>query len=116
MSTFIKTFLSLFGKSGLKAIINALAETEFFQEAIQGIIMGRLKGLKDKEPELYATINGYALVTSKLPAILTDSEDDAKQLAELLALKNTFSGAAVASERVVEVFATDKKLKLKLGL
>jgi hypothetical protein len=116
MTAFIKTFLALFGKSGLRAIINGLAETQFFQDAVQGLIMARLKGLKEKQPELYATINGYAIVTSKLPAILTDDEDDAKQIAALLELKGTFEGASDASAKVVGVFTENKSLKLKLKI
>lgn len=88
MQAFLKTFFALFGKTGLKALINALASSAMFQDLVHGLIMKRLEGIKETRPELYTTVNGYVTAVSKIPAVFTDENpNDVEQLAQLLRLQ-----------------------------
>ena len=93
MNAFIKTFLALFGKTGLKALINALVGTPMFKDLVKGLIMGRLAGLKDKYPQLYQTLDGYATAVASIADVTTDDNGaDVDQIAALFALEAHLKG------------------------
>jgi hypothetical protein len=113
MQTFLKMFLSMFGKAGLKALINTLAGSSMFQEFVHGLIMKRLEGLKEKYPALYTTLDGFALALSKIPAVTTDEDPhDVDQIAALFALNQHLDGV----EKSLHIFTQkSKEVHLKLS-
>lgn len=117
MSTLISTFLSIFGKAGLKAIINNLATSDLFQSFIKGLILKRLEGLKVKYPELYVSLEGYTNALAKFPAIFTDDNpDNVEQVALVLRLKAAELQAAMEeANRAADVFST-KARALKISV
>jgi hypothetical protein len=109
MQAFLKTFLALFGKAGLKALINTLASSSMFQDFVHGLIMKRLEGLKAKYPSLYTTLDGYATAVSKIPEVTTDDNpNNVDQIAELF----TLLGDVERSAKALTVKARELKIQL----
>ena len=110
--------LGMLSKEGLKLLIGKIAKTAMFQEFIQGLIMERVKGLKDTYPETYSSIQAYTIAVSRLPAILTDDDPNnleqiavAFRLKQLGQLEETFEDA---SNKAVRVLTATKKARIRV--
>lgn len=111
MQTFLKMFLGLFGKAGLKALINTLANSSMFQDFVHGLIMKRLEGLKPKYPALYNTLDGYAFAVSQIPAVVTDGDPaDVDQIAALFQLEAHLQDVEEATKSLT---AKSRSIRLK---
>lgn len=103
MNTLIKSILGLFGKAGLKALINAISSSDLFREFIVDLILSRIGGLRDKYPELYTRIEETAHVLSEIPAILTDENpSNTEQIAGAFTLTQSVKKLEVQFDLIKE--------------
>jgi len=117
MNAFIKTFFNLFGKAGLKALINFVAQSDMFKDFVHGLIMKRLSGLKETQPELYTSIDGYATAVASLPQIFTDEDtDDLGQVAVAFRLEQLERSMSMANTLSFAISKQAKTIKINLGV
>lgn len=115
MKELINTLLALFGKSAIKGIINSLASSKYFQDLVKGLILSRFPGIKEKQPEVYKTLEQYADLVSRTPAILTDDDpDNLSQVAIALRLQEIEDYIASVAKGTDAVTTTTRKVRLKI--
>lgn len=96
MNAIISGLLTMFGKAGLKAVLNALVSSDLFKDAVVGLITGRVQQLKVERPELYARLEETAHVIAGLPAVLTDDNpNDGEQVASSFTIQARSDVSAV---------------------
>lgn len=118
MKKFFQAVLALFGKSGLRALVNAIVGTEYFKDVTKGLLVGQISGLREPYPELYTTLTQVADVVSDIPDILTDDNPNNLEqlavelrLARIQELENLFAKLREVSESVETATRT---LRLKV--
>lgn len=113
MKQLLSVFLSLFGKAGIKALINSIASSDLFKDFIKGVLLKRVEGLKVNYPQTYTLFEQYTNAVSEIPAILTDEDPkNVEQIAAaLLEFQNTLKKL---SAKTADVSVSARSFKINI--